>query len=400
MLAACGDNNDNTTNINNNGADNNGNNNAADNVDNNDNMDNDDDMNNDMNNDDNNMNNNNDNNDDNNDGGEASGDGEGFSSKMVTDVGGVDDRSFNESAWAGLTEFGEDYPEADVDYIQSGDAADYLPNLQQLAREGTDLTFAIGFLMADDIRDVAQQNPDQNFAIVDEVVTDDDGNPIDNLASITFGEHEGSFLVGAIAALQSESGEVGFLGGVESPLIQKFEYGFKAGVEFVDPDVEIVSQYAQDFNDASTGQNIADTMYSGGADIIYHAAGGTGNGLFTEAIDRNESGEEVWAIGVDQDQALTEGEWSEGNVILTSMVKRVDSAVYNISEETMNGEFPGGETVELGLEDDGVGIAESDENVTDEALDLVEELEQMILDGEIDVPETEDEYEQFDETME
>ncbi|PRO64714.1 BMP family lipoprotein [Alkalicoccus urumqiensis] len=336
----------------------------------------------------------------NNGGGEASGDGEGFSSKMVTDVGGVDDRSFNESAWAGLTQFGEDYPAADVDYIQSGSAADYLPNLQQLAREGVDITFAIGFLMADDIREVAQQNPDQSFAIVDEVVTDDDGNPIDNLASLTFAEHEGSFLVGAIAAMHTETNEVGFIGGVESELIKKFESGFKAGVEFVDPEIEIATQYAQDFNDAATGQNIADTMYSNGADIIYHAAGGTGNGLFTEAIDRNESGETVWAIGVDQDQALTEGDWSDGNVILTSMVKRVDQAVYTVSEETMNGNFPGGENLVFSLEDDGVGIAETQDNVSQEALDAVAEYEQMIIDGEIEVPQTDEEYESFDATAE
>ncbi|WP_205774484.1 BMP family lipoprotein [Alkalicoccus luteus] len=333
-------------------------------------------------------------------GNEAAGEGgEGFSSKMVTDVGGVDDRSFNESAWAGLTEFGEDFPEADVDYIQSGDAADYLPNLQQLAREGTDLSFAIGFLMADDVRTVAEQNPDQNFAIVDEVVTDDDGNPIDNLASITFAEHEGSFLVGVIAAMHTETDEVGFIGGVESPLIKKFENGFKAGVSYVDSDIEIAVQYAQDFNDASTGQNIADTMYSNGADIIYHAAGGTGNGLFTEAIDRNQSGETVWAIGVDQDQALTEGGWDEGNVILSSMVKRVDTAVYNVSEDTMNGSFPGGETLEFGLEDDGVGIAETQDNVSDEAVEAVEEYEQMITDGEIEVPQTDEEYEEFMDSL-
>ncbi|MFC4738342.1 BMP family protein [Bacillus daqingensis] len=333
-------------------------------------------------------------------GNEAAGEGgEGFSSKMVTDVGGVDDRSFNESAWAGLTEFGEDFPEADVDYIQSGDAADYLPNLQQLAREGTDLSFAIGFLMADDVRTVAEQNPDQNFAIVDEVVTDDDGNPLDNLASITFAEHEGSFLVGVIAAMHTETDEVGFIGGVESPLIKKFENGFKAGVSYVDSDIEIAVQYAQDFNDASTGQNIADTMYSNGADIIYHAAGGTGNGLFTEAIDRNQSGETVWAIGVDQDQALTEGGWDEGNVILSSMVKRVDQAVYTVSEDTMNGNFPGGETLEFGLEDDGVGIAETQDNVSDDAIEAVEEYEQMITDGEIEVPQTDEEYEEFMDSL-
>lgn len=329
---------------------------------------------------------------------EATGDGEGFSSKMVTDTGGVDDRSFNESAWAGLQMFGDDYPEAEVEYIQSNDASDYAPNLNRLARDGTDITFAIGFLMEDDIRTVAQQNEDQNFAIVDTVVMEDD-ETISNIANITFAEHEGSFLVGAVAAMHSETDHVGFIGGVESDLIKKFESGFKAGVKYVDPDMEVTVQYAQDFNDASRGQQIADTMYGNGVDIIYHAAGGTGNGLFTEAIDRARNGENVWAIGVDQDQALTEGEWDEGNVILTSMVKRVDQAVYQVSEDTMNGNFPGGEVLEFGLEDDGVGIAETRDNVSDEAIEAVEEYEAMILNGEIEVPQTDDEYEEFESSL-
>ncbi|AOM83450.1 BMP family lipoprotein [Salisediminibacterium beveridgei] len=375
VLAACGnDNNDNATPVNE-GNNNEGNNNVENNVD------------------------NADNNNDNNEGNEATGDGEGFSSKMVTDVGGVDDRSFNESAWAGLTMFGEDYPGAEVDYLQSSDSSDYAPNLNRLARDGTDITFGIGFLMEDEIRDVAGQNPDQNFAIVDTVVTDEDGNMIDNVANITFAEHEGSFLVGVIAAMHTETNEVGFIGGVESELIKKFESGFKAGVHSVDPDIEIATQYAQDFNDASLGQQIADGMYAGGADIIYHAAGGTGNGLFTEAIDRRESGEEVWAIGVDQDQALTEGEWSEGNVILTSMVKRVDQSVYQVSEDTMNGNFPGGEVLEFALEDEGVGFAETRDNVSDEAIEAANDYRDQIINGDIEVPQTDDEYDEWYDSL-
>ncbi len=330
---------------------------------------------------------------------EAAGDGEGFSAKMVTDVGGVDDRSFNESAWAGLTMFGEDYPDVEVDYIQSSDASDYAPNLNRLAREGTDLSFAIGFLMLDDIRTVAEQSPDQNFALVDDVVRDENDELVENIANLTFAEHEGSFLVGVVAAMHTETDHIGFIGGVESPLIKKFESGFKAGVKYVNPDIEISVQYAQDFNDASRGQQIADTMYGNGADIIYHAAGGTGNGLFTEAIDRAQNGENVWAIGVDQDQALTEGEWAEGNVILTSMVKRVDQAVYQVAEDTMNGNFPGGEILEFGLEDDGVGIAETRDNVSEEAIEAVEEYEAMILNGEIEVPQTDEEYDEFEDSL-
>lgn len=324
-------------------------------------------------------------------------DGDQFSSKMVTDVGGVDDKSFNQSAWEGLSQFGEDF-DVDVDYIQSGDESDYTPNLNRLAREGTDLTFAIGFLMENDILEVATNNPEQQFAIVDMVVADADGNLVPNIANITFAEHEGSFLVGVIAGLQTETNTVGFIGGVEGPLIKKFENGFKAGVKSVNPDAEILVQYAESFNDASIGQQIAGNFYNGGADIIYHAAGGTGNGVFTEAINRARNGENVWVIGVDRDQH-EEGEWADGNVTLTSMVKRVDQAVYQVSEMTMNGNYPGGEILEFGLEDEGVGIAPTQDNVTQESLDAVEEWKQRILNGDITVPQTDDEFADYESSL-
>ncbi|SDZ18486.1 basic membrane protein A [Evansella caseinilytica] len=316
-----------------------------------------------------------------------------FTVSMVTDTGGVDDKSFNQSAWEGLGEFGGDF-DIDVNYIQSSDPSDYAPNLNRLAREGVSLSYAIGFLMEDDVRTVAEQNPDAQFAIVDTVVADEDGNTYPNIANITFAEHQGSFLVGVVAGLQTETDQIGFVGGVNSPLIKKFENGFKAGVKAVNPTAEVVVQYAETFNDASVGQSIADTMYANGADIIYHAAGGTGNGVFTTAKNLANSGETVWVIGVDKDQH-EEGEWSGGNVTLTSMVKRVDKAVYQVAERTMNGDYPGGEILEFGLDDEGVGIAPTVDNVTEESLNAVEEWKQRILDGEITVPQTDDEYDEF-----
>ncbi|OIJ21426.1 BMP family ABC transporter substrate-binding protein [Anaerobacillus alkalidiazotrophicus] len=318
-----------------------------------------------------------------------------FSVKMVTDVGGVDDKSFNESAWEGLQKFESEFG-VEVGYLQSGDAADYQPNLNRLVREGNDLVFAIGFLMGDDVKAVAEQQQDARLAIVDMVVEGDDGNLMENVANITFKEHEGSFLVGVIAGLQTKTNKVGFLGGVDGFLIKKFESGFKAGVKAVNPDAEIIVQYAESFNDASRGQAIADTIYAQGADIIYHAAGGTGNGLFTEAKERKRAGEDVWAIGVDKDQ---HDEGLPENVTLTSMVKRVDQAVYFVSERTMNGEYPGGQIVEFGLEEEGVGIAPTTENVDEESLQAVEEWKQKILDGEVDVPMNTEEYEDFIENL-
>jgi basic membrane protein A and related proteins len=316
-----------------------------------------------------------------------------FKVAMVTDTGGVDDKSFNQSAWEGLTKFGKDQGLEEGNgykYLQSTAQSDYKPNLNSLIRQKYDLVFGIGFLMAQDVETVAQQQPDSKLAIVDMVVKGD------NVANITFKEHEGSFLVGLIAGMQTKSNKVGFVGGVNSELIKKFENGFKAGVKSANPDAEILVQYAEDFNKAEKGQQIANTFYQQGADIIYHAAGGTGMGVFTEAKNRKSNGQDVWVIGVDRDQ---HEEGMPENVTLTSMVKRVDKAVYEVSEQTVAGKFPGGKIVEFGLEEDGVGIAPTKDNVSEEALKSVDDYKKKIIAGELSVPKTDAEYEEFLATL-
>ncbi|WP_078553965.1 BMP family lipoprotein [Bacillus alkalicellulosilyticus] len=318
-----------------------------------------------------------------------------FKVAMVTDTGGIDDKSFNQSAWEGMKRFGgaNNLEEGHgFKYLQSGDASDYAPNLNALVREDYDLIWAIGFLMASDIKTVATQRPDNQFAIVDMVVTGDDDVPLSNVAHITFKEHEGSFLAGVVAGMHSESNKIGFVGGVEGALIKKFENGFKAGVKMVNPDAEIIVQYAEDFNDESKGQQIANAMYSQGVDVIYHASGGTGIGVFTEAKNRKRNGEDVWVIGVDSDQ---HEEGMPENVTLTSMIKRVDRAIESVTEQTMSGNFPGGDIIEYGLEDEGVGIAQTQDNVSEEALAAVDEYSAKIKAGEIQVPTTDEEYEEF-----
>ncbi|MGN7312018.1 BMP family lipoprotein [Alkalicoccobacillus gibsonii] len=346
--------------------------------------------------------------DDNSSGGGEAGEGEStepseFKVGMVTDVGGIDDKSFNQSAWEGLQAFGEEQgleEGTNFSYLQSGSLDEFEPNLRQLVRDNYDLSWGIGFLMEDAIRTVATQNEDAQLAIVDTVVNDADGNPIPNIANITFKEHEGSFLVGVIAGLRSETDKVGFVGGVEGELIKKFENGFKAGVKSVNPDAEIEVQYVADFNDPTKAQQIANTMYSNGTDIIYHSAGDSGNGVFTEAINRARNGENIWVIGVDRDQ-YAEGEYgTDESVTLTSMVKRTDQAVQIVSEDTMNGNFPGGEILEFGLDDSAIDIAESEQNLTDEDLSAVEDYKGQITAGEIEVPKTDEEYETFLETVE
>ncbi len=319
--------------------------------------------------------------------GEATGEASDFSVAMVTDVGGVDDKSFNQSAWEGLQLFGEDNGlekgDGGIDYLQSQSDADYNTNLNNLIRRDFDVVFGIGFLMEGAITEIAEQQPEAQLAIIDAVVDKE------NVASVLFKEQEGAFLAGVAAALMSETGKVGFVGGMDIPVIERFEAGFLAGVEAADPSVEVDVQYTGAFDNAALGKTTANLMYENGADIIFHAAGGTGNGVFTEAKERKEANPDanVWVIGVDSDQ-YDEGQVGDANVTLTSVLKRVDNAVYNISQAAMEGDFPGGETVVYGLADDGIGLADSRGAIPEDVMTQIEEFKQQIVDGEITVPET------------
>ncbi|PGK47890.1 BMP family ABC transporter substrate-binding protein [Bacillus anthracis] len=326
----------------------------------------------------------------------ASSDKKEFKVGMVTDVGGVDDKSFNQSAWEGLTKFGKDNnlkKNEGYRYLQSSKDADYIPNLTKFAKDKYNATFGIGYLMQESIEKVAKQYPKEQFAIVDTVVKEP------NVTSVTFKDHEGSFLVGAVAAMTTKSNKVGFIGGVKSPLITKFESGFKAGVKAVNPNIEIVSQYADAFDKPEKGSVLASAMYGQGIDVIYHASGATGNGVFTEAKNRKKKGENVWVIGVDRDQNQ---EGMPENVTLTSMVKRVDIAVAKVAQEAKDGKLKGGKVEEFGLKDDGIGISKTTDNVkkvNPEILTKVEEFEKKITAGEIKVPATDEEYKTYEASL-
>ncbi|MEC5422633.1 BMP family ABC transporter substrate-binding protein [Virgibacillus sp. C22-A2] len=328
----------------------------------------------------------------------SEGEESGYTVAMVTDEGGVDDKSFNQSAWEGLQAWGEehDLSKADgFDYAQSDDESDYLPNMTRLVRNDYDLVFGIGFLLEDAITQIAEQNPDKDFAIVDTVVD------VPNVASITFAEHEGSFLAGVAAAMKSKTERLGFVGGVDSDLINKFESGFIAGAKSVNPAIVVDTQYVGNFSSAADGKLIATRMYNDGADIIYHAAGAAGNGVFAQAKDikQNDPDREVWVVGVDRDQH-DEGQIGDNNVTLTSMVKRVDTSVQEVSNMGLNGEFPGGEIVEFGLTDDGVSIATTNEDaLTEEILSTVNDWKERIINGDIDVPKTHEELDAFVDSL-
>lgn len=318
-----------------------------------------------------------------------------FKAGMVTDTGGVDDKSFNQSSWEGLQKFGKDNGlkvNTDIKYLQSSQASDYSPNLNQMVHQNFNIVFGIGFLMQNDVQKIAEQNPKAQLGLIDAVAVDKNNKPLKNVASITFQEEQGSFLVGVVAGLTTKTNKVGFIGGVNSELIKKFENGFKAGVKTVNPKAEIYAQYAGAFNAPDKGRAIAQTIYTKGADIIYASAGDTGNGVFTEAKSRTKNGNKVWVIGVDKDQ------YDQGlpeDVTLTSMVKRVDKAIYDVSTKAMKGKFPGGEVLAYGLKENGVGIAPTTKNVSKEALDKVKEYQKKIVDGSITVPKTDKEYNTF-----
>lgn len=305
---------------------------------------------------------------------------------LVYDIGGRGDQSFNDSAAAGLdkavTDLGIVASEASAN--DDGSNREELLNLQA---DESDIVFGIGFLFATPMTNAATANPDVNFAIVDDSSVD-----LPNVAGLVFAEHEGSFLVGAAAALKSETGTLGFIGGVNTDLIQKFEAGFIAGAKAVNPDIVIDSQYITEppdfagFNDPASGKVIAQSMFEGGADIVYHAAGGSGAGLFQAAKEYSEAnGSKVWAIGVDSDQYLTAGADVQ-EYILTSMLKRVDVAVYSTIEAQATGSFAPGPNV-FDLSVDGVGYSTSGGYV-DDIVDQLEAFKAQIIAGEIVVPDT------------
>lgn len=304
---------------------------------------------------------------------------------LATDEGGKGDKSFNDSAIAGVERIEKEFAIKPV-ILESKQNDQYEPNLKNLSNT-TDLVFAVGFKMADATKKVAEANPDKKFAIIDSEVK------LPNVSSILFREEQGSFLMGVIAAKTSKSGKIGFIGGIDMPLIQKFEAGFVAGVKSINPaaaaDLESRKnvKYAGNFSDSAKGYELAKSLYSTGIDVIYHVSGAVGLGLFKAAAEMKK-----FAIGVDADQALAVVDTKTKqplykDVILVSMMKRVDLGTYNTSVDTINGKFQGGKTIIMGLKENGVGLSETiNPAVTKDTLDLVEKYKQAIIAGTLVVP--------------
>ena len=297
---------------------------------------------------------------------------------MVADLGGINDESFNQSAWEGLQQAEKDFG-IEIKVIESKQASEYIPNMESLLDEDVDMVIGVGYTMKEDIQKQAENYPDKQFVLIDETY---DTIP-ENVTPILFRENEAAYLTGLVAGKMTKTNNVGFIGGIQTPVVSRFEYGYKAGVKEVNDKTNVNVQYAGTFSDAAKGKSIANQMYGNGSDIILSAAGGTGLGAIESAKEQNK-----YAIGVDGDQS----DLAPENV-LTSALKKVNVGVYDTVKEFVEGKLTGGQEKVYGLKEDGVGISESTQNlVPQDIIDYVNSMIEKVKSGEIKVPATEAEF--------
>jgi basic membrane protein A len=293
---------------------------------------------------------------------------------IVFDIGGKDDKSFNAAAWEGVKRASGDFPIRLRD-VEPGDPTSIEPCMRAFAERGYDLIVGVGFAQAPIMSSVAQDYPNLKFAIIDGVIDQP------NVASLIFKEHEGSFLVGMIAARMTKTNKIGFVGGMDIPLIHKFETGYEEGARYASPGIQVFQNYVgvndAAWNNPGKGKELAKAQIERGADVVFQAAGNSGMGVFDAAEETNRL-----AIGVDSNQ-----NWVKPGFILTSMIKRVDVAVYNSVRDVVEGRFTGGIHL-FGLENDGVTYALDDYNrslIPATVLDEVERAKREIIAGKIKV---------------
>ncbi len=296
---------------------------------------------------------------------------------IITDTGGVNDGSFNSSAWQGLQRAEKDFG-VQVSYLESHTDADYKPNIENYVDEDYDMIICIGYALADALKEEAEANPDKRFAIVDDSSLADEAN----VTSLMFEQAQASYLVGYVAGKTTKSNTVGIVLGMSTDLMNQFGYGYTAGVLDANPDAKVLQNNANSFSDTAVGKTAANNMVAQGADVIFHAAGGTGLGVIDAA---KEAG--IWAIGVDSDQSSIAPE-----TILTSAMKRVDNAVYDVAKATADGSLTAGVKT-YSLADEGVDLAPTTDNIDPAVLKEVQEVKAKIVSGEISVPKTKAEFE-------
>ena len=289
----------------------------------------------------------------------------------VTDVGGVNDKSFNQTTWEGLTALAAENPNVAVNYLESKADSDYGPNIETFLDEDYDLIICVGYKLAAACREAALANPDRLFAIIDDNTNAD----LPNVACLMFSQQEASYLVGIVAGMMTKTNTVGYVQGMYSDSMNLFGIGYIAGVKSVNPDAEVLQYNANTFADPTIGSAAATDMITKGADVIYHAAGGTGSGVI-EACATNK----VWAIGVDTDQSPLAPDY-----VVTSAMKRVDTAAQDISLAVLNDTFQAGTHV-YDLANGGVDIAPTRTLLSDEIIAAVEAAKAEIIAGTIVVP--------------
>ena len=308
---------------------------------------------------------------------------------IVFDIGGKNDRSFNAAAWEGVKRAEDELPICLYD-VEPGNPTSIEPAMRAFAEKGFDLIVGVGFAQGPILKRVATDYPEIKFAIVDGVIFEDDGKtPKSNVASLVFREHEGSYLVGMIAAEKSKTGVLGFLGGMDIPLIHRFQKGYEEGAKAVNPKIQVIPNYVGvtdgAWNNPGKGKELALAQIEKGADVIFTAAGNSGLGAFdaVEQYGKNDQGEaNRFVIGVDSNQNAV-----KPGFVLTSMVKRVDNAVYDVVQEVLGGNFKGGFHV-FGLDKDGVAYAMDQHNkslIPEATIKRVEEARSKIVAGEIKV---------------
>ncbi len=308
---------------------------------------------------------------------------------IVFDIGGKNDRSFNAAAWEGVKRAEQELPICLYD-VEPGNPTSIEPAMRAFAEKNFDLIIGVGFAQGPIMQKVANDYPNIKFAIVDGVIMEADGKtPKKNVASLVFREHEGSYLVGMIAAAKSKSGVIGFVGGMDIPLIHRFETGYEEGARAVNPNITVVDNYVGvtdgAWNNPGKGKELALSQIDKGADVIFTAAGNSGLGAFdaVEQFGKNAQGEaNKFVIGVDSNQNMV-----KPGYVLTSMVKRVDNSVYDVVKEVLSGKFEGGFHV-FGLDKEGVGYAMDQYNqnlIPPDVLKKVDEAQTKIVSGEIKV---------------
>lgn len=299
-----------------------------------------------------------------------------FKIGLITDVGGVNDGSFNQSAWEGLEKAGEELG-VEVNYLESATDADYQPNMETFVDEDYDLIISVGYMLADATREAAEANPDTKFAIIDDSSID-----LPNVTSLMFKAEQASYLVGYVAGLTTKTNNIGFVVGMTNETMNQFGYGYCAGAIDANPDITVQQFNANSFADSATGKTMANTAITNGADIVFQAAGATGLGVI-EACQ--EAG--VYAIGVDSDQSSI-----APKTVLTSAMKRVDNAVYDAVRELIDDKLEGGvQTFDLAA--GGVDIAPSQDLISDDVIKAVDEVKEKIISGDVVIPDNKDDFE-------